>query len=143
MKWPKQLWSWFPYQPNPVMVKSDDEINESDIDTPFMYIFVRKDLPPVVKLIQVAHVTHNAGIKFNGVNNEKGIDNSITPIHFCVFGVKNETKLKSIAWDLKQTEFEFEMFYEPDFDIGNTAIAVEPIIGENRGWFEKFKLLKM
>lgn len=118
------------------MIKPDEEIDIFDEDTPFMYIFVRNDLPAVVKLIQVAHATHEAGIEF-------GKDNFLLPIHFCVFGVKNEDKLKSIAWDLTQGKLNFHMFYEPDLDIGNTAIAVEPLIGEEREWFQGFKLLKM
>lgn len=116
-----------------MMVKSDEAIDILDDNTPFMYIFVRNDLPAVVKLIQAAHATYKAGLRFK----EERV------VHFCVFGLKNETKLKSVAWDLNETGFDFEMFYEPDFDIGHTAIAVMPIVGEKREWFKKFKLLKM
>lgn len=117
------------------MVKPDNEINEPDNDTPFMYIFVREDLPPVVKLIQTAHVTHMAGARF-------GLSDPDLPTHFCVFGVKDEEALESVAWRLQDQDYEFEIFFEPDNGIGNTAIAVQPLLGPDREWF-KFKLLKM
>lgn len=117
------------------MIKADDKINEPDNDTPFMYIFVREDLPPVVKLIQTAHVTHMAGARF-------GLADPDLPTHFCVFGVKNEEVLESVAWRLQEQNYKFEMFFEPDNEIGHTAIAVQSLIGSDREWF-KFKLLKM
>lgn len=118
------------------MIKPEDEINEPGNSTPFMYLFVRQDMPPVVKLIQAAHATHIAGVKF-------GKFDSNIPVHFCVFGVKNEVALESIAWRLQEQDLKFEMFHEPDFDIGHTAIAVQPITGFRREWFKRFKLLKM
>jgi hypothetical protein len=34
------------------------------------------------------------------------------------------------------------MFFEPDFGTGNTAIATEPIYGDDRKFFKKFKMYK-
>lgn len=34
------------------------------------------------------------------------------------------------------------MFYEPDHETGFTAIATEPIYGEDRKFFKKFKMYK-
>ena len=135
-KWLKRLWSWFPHEPPPEM-KQPGEMNQPDNDTPFMYIFVREDLQPVGKLIQVAHTTHNAGVRFGMLDPDQ------PPLHFCVFGVKNEQALQAVAWRLNQQGYEFELFFEPDFETGDTAIAVQPQFGTDRDWFRNFKLLKM
>ena len=112
------------------MVKSEEEIDVFDEETLFMYIFVREDMPPVIQLIQAAHATYTMG---SLGNISKGAEN----VHFCVLGVKDENELKSVSFDLERNDF------EPDNDIGYTAIACEPMKGESRKWFRKFNLLKM
>lgn len=134
-KWPKERWLWFQNQSVPEM-KQPEDIDKLDPDTPFMYIFVREDLPPVVKLIQAAHATYNAGRNFP-------LNYEIPPVHFCVFGVKDEQALQAVAWRLEKQGYKFELFFEPDFETGDTAIAVQPQVGPDREWFRNFKLLTM
>jgi hypothetical protein len=118
------------------MIKSDEEIDEFDMETPFVYIFVREDLPPIQQVIQTAHVTHEAGIKFGRLGNKIS--------HFCIFGVKNEFELMKIRTDINlHSPIHFTTFFEPDFDIGYSAMATGPVIGEERKFFSDYKLLKM
>jgi len=46
------------------------------------------------------------------------------------------------AEHLKQHGIQFRMFYEPDNDAGYTAIATEPLRGDQRRPMKKFKLLR-
>lgn len=39
-------------------------------------------------------------------------------------------------------DIEFEMFYEPDYDTGYTAIATRPLIGKERKPLSKYTLYK-
>lgn len=139
MKWYKRIWMW---QWPPKMVKADREINVYDDYTPFMYIFIREDLPKIHKVIQAAHVTYMAGTDaFLGRDFENASFKN--DVHFCIFGVKDKDELYTVAWKLQENNLEFVMFYEKDFDIGDSAIAVKPIVGSSRSSFNEYKLLRM
>jgi len=47
----------------------------------------------------------------------------------------------NISMKLNDSDIEHEMFYEPDIQ-QHTAIATEPIYGDRRKFFRKFKLYK-
>lgn len=116
------------------MVKSDDEIDTFDETTPFVYIFVRKDLPRIHQTIQASHAAHEAGIEFGKIDGQQS--------HFCIFGVKDEEQLMAAAWQIEQNEIKHSIFHEPDFDMGYTALATEPIAGEKRLLFKNYSLLR-
>lgn len=97
-----------------------------------MYIFVRQDLTPAQQIVQAAHATHHAGIKFGPTE---------LPTHFVLIGVHDQAELIKIAGYLGIHGIEHEMFYEPDFDTGYTAIATKPLYGSERKPLRKFKLL--
>lgn len=119
-------------------VKAKEEIdNVTAARIPFVYIFVRKDLPSVVKLIQVAHATYKLGWKLGEC------DFGDIEHHFCVFEVKNMEELLDVKAYVFKKDLECEMFFEPDFDLGYTALAVEPLCDYKRDLFKGFKLLKM
>lgn len=98
-----------------------------------MYIFIRQDLSPTYQIVQAAHATHQAGIRFGGT--EK-------PTHFVLCGAKNEADLTKIAQYLERNGIEFEMFHEPDHNTGYSAIATKPLYGEERRPLRRFQLLK-
>lgn len=122
------------------MIKPDEEINEIDDVTPFVYIYVRTDIPPVQQLIQAAHAAHEAGIMFGKHDSEDGKDNIS---HFCVFAVTNEERLFWIHKRFMQKDIGFHMFYEPDFNMGYSAIATEPLVGERRTLVPNNQLLRL
>ena len=117
------------------MIKTPEEIDVYDNETPFVYIFVREDLPPIQQLIQASHATHESGIKFGKIEDKIS--------HFCVFGVPDEKSIKNIKVGLDGLDVRSYEFFEPDFNIGISALATEPIIGKKRELFSDFKLLKM
>jgi hypothetical protein len=56
-----------------------------------------------------------------------------------ILSIKNERKLQKIANELK---VKYRPFFEPDIGNQLTAIATEPISGEDRNMFRKYNLIK-
>jgi hypothetical protein len=98
-----------------------------------MYIFIRQDLSPTYQIVQAAHATHQAGIRFGGTEQ---------PTHFVLCGAKDEKDLTKIAMYLERNNIEFEMFHEPDHNTGYSAIATTPLYGDQRRPMRRFQLLK-
>jgi len=51
-------------------------------------------------------------------------------------------ELDRLSCELKHQDIDHHMFYEPDYDTGYTAICTEPIYGDARKLFRKYKLWK-
>jgi len=98
-----------------------------------MYIFIRKDLPHAYQIVQAAHATHQAGIRFGATK---------LSTNFVLIGVKDEAELEAISMYLEYHQIEFEKFYEPDYDTGYTAIATKPLYGNERKPLKKFSIYK-
>ena len=130
------------------MINDDIKINQYDEHTEFVYAFVREDMPSIVQAIQFGHATYACGrnVGYGERIDEEWADeaeeSSYSP-NFCVFGVKDAKELNEVAEYLRSRNFRFSMFDEPDFDLGYTAIAVQPIRGEDRKAFSIFNLLRM
>jgi len=98
-----------------------------------MYIFIREDLPHAYQIVQAAHATHQAGIRFGSTD---------IPTNFVLIGTKNQEELEKTAMYLASHQIEFEMFFEPDHDTGYTAIATRPLYGDERKPMRKFQIYK-
>ena len=99
------------------------------MNTPYTYLFIRKDLPFPQQLVQIAHAAHDAGYKFG--------DHS----HMVCFEIDGEKKLLDAASYLEDTGIEFRMFHETD--IGeHTAICTTPLHGDARKALRKFKMYR-
>jgi len=55
--------------------------------------------------------------------------------------VKNEDALKKVSDLLENQGIKFEMFYEPDFDYGYTALCTEPVDFGKYKIFGKYNLI--
>lgn len=100
-----------------------------DDQTPYTYLFIRKDLSIPQQLVQIAHAAHDAGFKFG--------DHS----HMCVFEIDGEDKLLHAASYLAEKDIPYQMFHETD--IGqHTAICTTPLRGEPRKALRKFKMYR-
>lgn len=95
-----------------------------------MYLFVREDLTPSQQIVQVAHATF-----------EVGREHDVPSPHYVLIGVKNRDELLRVSDWLSEINIDHKMFYEPDFDTKDTAIATKPIYGDQRSQFKKFRLL--
>ena len=98
-----------------------------------MYIFVREDLSPTYQIVQAAHATHHAGIRFGKTE---------VQTNFVLIGVKDQADLEKVAMHLDFHQIDFEMFFEPDHDTGYTAIATRPLYGDERKPLRKFSTYK-
>lgn len=101
--------------------------------TPWIYVFVRTDIPVANQMVQAAHVCHIAGRDF------KHPDNT----HMALLKIKNEKKLLEVAEKLDKHGIKYSLYLEPDYPKGYTALATEPIYGKVRELFEKYKLWDM
>lgn len=98
-----------------------------------MYIFIREDLTHEQQIVQASHAALEAGFRF---------DAPTETTHIVLIGAKDEMKLREIQLHLEDTRIEHEIFYEPDYDTGFTAIATRPLFGDERKHLRKFKLYK-
>jgi len=93
----------------------------------YMYVFVRQDLSIPQQIVQASHVCAYVGSSFHP-------DTSIVLLE-----CPNINYLKYIADYMSENSIKFRMFYETDIS-EHTAIASEPISGEDRKIFRKFNL---
>lgn len=87
----------------------------------YSYILVRRDMPPSVQVVQASHAAMETGFKCPAPP---------TPTHFVVLGVSGEKELQFYAEYLKAHGIRCEMFFEPDYGWGNTALCTHPIKGK-------------
>ena len=97
-----------------------------------MYIFIRQDIPIADQLVQACHSCAEAGKSF--------LPDPHT--HMVLIGIKNQEQLLNITNILKDNNIRYEIFWEPDDNMHHTAICTEPIKGEQRKLFKKYKLWK-
>jgi len=90
-------------------------------------------LSPHYQIIQTAHATQEIA---------KQIKHPDRTCHLILFEAKNEEHLIGIKEKLDEQGIKAHMFHEPDWNTGYTAIATEPIYGEDRQFFKKFKMFK-
>lgn len=95
-------------------------------------MFIRTDIPIADQMVQVGHVCYEAGLKFNA--------NPHTYLVLC--SVHNEKELLAVEESLGCHNIESHKFYEPDDDMGYTALCSEPINGAKRKLFRKYRLWK-
>lgn len=100
----------------------------------YSYVFVREDLPNIVKLVQASHACMEMG--FVTRLPEK-------PTFLIALPVKNEKNLKRLADKLEREKIKFSIFFEPDFDYGYTALCTEPVEYGKHKIFEKYDLLEI
>ncbi len=100
----------------------------------YIYTFVRDILPHTQKIVQIGHACYEAGKKFT---DSCGISNLI------LLSARNEEDLLKIADNLEVSDINHTIFYEPDNEMGHSAICTEPITkSEQRALFRKYKLVK-
>lgn len=95
-------------------------------------MIVRNDLSASQICVQSCHAVIEATRNFN-MNGEH------PSVIICV--VKSEDKLQKITQELSQKKIKFSEFREPDIGNQLTAIASEPLRGNDREAFKRFQLL--
>lgn len=99
--------------------------------SPYIYTFIRKDLPPEQKIVQLGHATWEAGLQFEKPEEVASL---------ILLQADNEPTLVNIAQQLDEKGIEYVMFFEPDVD-AYTAICTRPVHTKNeRSFFKKWEL---
>lgn len=101
--------------------------------TPYMYAFVRKDLPAVQQIIQTAHAVDEL---------RRSVNHHEETSHLILFSVENESELLAVRDFLDTNNVSKHVFYEPDVS-QYTAIATEHLVGEQRAIMSGFKMHKL
>ena len=105
------------------------------MENPYTYIFVRTDISYEQQVVQAAHAALEAGFEFD----KPSVTSSIVLIP-----AKDMGELHMIAARLEENQIQFKMFHEPDFGMGDSAIATQPITSaEQRRVMRKYKLYKV
>lgn len=119
-----------------------------------VYAIVRKDIPLADQLVQVAHATMEAGASFyrpeGGQRIRENFGGALVGLarlapevsSLVVLQVADKFELIAAAKKLTDANIRFELFFEPDDQMGHTALATEPLSGEAREVFRPFKLWK-
>jgi hypothetical protein len=97
-----------------------------------MYIFVRQDLSQPQQIVQASHAAHEAGHDFGKAEGST---------HIVLIGMPSQAKLLATADHLDTHNIPYKLFYEPDYDTGYTAIATQPLVGDQRVPLRKFRLM--
>lgn len=100
----------------------------------YIYAFIREDIPLAQKIVQIGHACYEAGKEFS---DNVGISNLI------LLSAKDEENIKDIAYILEANNIEFHAFFEPDNNMGYSAICTRPMTDvKERKLFRKWRLYK-
>ncbi len=93
-------------------------------------MFIRTDIPLPNQIVQVGHVCYEAGLKFQAKNDT----------YLVLFRVDFEDELREIESWLNFNGIETHIFFEPDNDMGYSALCTQPVSGSLRKLFKKYRL---
>ncbi len=100
----------------------------------YIYTFIRNDISPEQKIVQLGHATWEAGQRFSN----PGVISSLI-----LLNADNEDDLVSIARKLDEKGIEYYMFFEPDNNMGYSALCTRPMsTNKERAIFSKWDLYK-
>lgn len=101
----------------------------------YLYLFIRTDLSPEVQAVQAAHATFELGLDLARADYPE-------PVNFVLIGINSERELMQIKQELDRDGLKAHMFYEPDYDTGYTALATEPLRGDDRNRFADYSIYR-
>ena len=99
-----------------------------------VYVLVRSDISLAQQVVQASHAAAEMGRRFYRPHH--GIASLIVltvPDKAALMAARRHLSLKAIA---------VELFFEPDFDIGESAMASEPVSDIQRRYFSSWPLWK-
>lgn len=100
----------------------------------YIYAFIREDISPEQRIVQIGHACYEAGKAFQ---DKCGISNLI------LLSAKDEADIKNIVRKLDRRGIDYYVFHEPDDGMGFSAICTRPITDEReRSFFRKWELFR-
>lgn len=100
--------------------------------TPYCYVLIRQDIALEHQITQACHAALEAG--FDAQRPE------CNTTHLITLSVKDQAHLIQMSEKLNMNNIEHHMFFEPDDNMGFSALATHPVTGEERNHFKKLKL---
>lgn len=98
----------------------------------YIYTFVRTDISPEQRIVQIGHACYEAGKRFK---DNVGISSLV------LLSAANEEELLDISYKLGFRGIDHYVFNEPDFGMGHSALCTAPIIDQReRNFFKRWKL---
>lgn len=85
---------------------------------PYAYVLVREDIPLEQQLVQACHAAYEAGLVFEAPPQTSSL---------IVCTVPDREALKEAHARLARYGIRTEIFFEPSWDMGYSALATEPI----------------
>lgn len=85
---------------------------------PYIYVLVREDIPLEQQLVQACHAASDAGAAFNG---------DIRSSSLIVCTVPDREALLAARQRLARYGIRNELFFEPSWEMGHSALATEPL----------------
>lgn len=92
--------------------------------TLYSYIVCRKDMSPSYQAVQSSHAAMEMGFRTTCPS---------SPVHIVLLGISNQEELIKLASRLEKKGVNFQLFYEPDYDTGYTALCTFPVEGKIDG----------
>jgi hypothetical protein len=100
--------------------------------SPYLYVFVRTDLAPNLRAVQVAHACLNAGAQFGAPDGHNVV----------LCRVDDEPSLLKEVQRAEAAGIPMSLFHEPDNDVGYSAACSAPVMGGQRAAFRHCQLLR-
>ena len=91
---------------------------------PYVYVLIRKDLELHQQLVQSSHAAFEAGMRWHSPGAEVA--------SLIVLEVPHKAALLRAAKKFSGLGIEHHTFFEPDFEMGESALATRPLIGSDR-----------
>lgn len=100
--------------------------------TPYTYILLRKDLTPVQQIVQASHAALEAGFRFKQPEQTSFL---------IVLEVDDEADLNRSADMLDMRGIEYYKFFEPDDNMGYSALCTRPCLDpDEQNYFNRWEL---
>jgi hypothetical protein len=97
-------------------------------------VFVRQDIPLAQQIVQSNHATFEIARRLQQPQN---LDETPSCI---VIGVPDKTALFRVIEKLRKHDIQHEVFYEPDFGMGLSAVATVPLEQAQRRCLSNYRL---
>lgn len=102
----------------------------------YIYTFIREDISIAQKIVQLGHACHEAGKLLTHADHK-------STSSLVLLSAKDGDELLAIAEKISAAGIDFSIFYEPDNNMGHSAICTRPVVcSKERSFFKKWKLFK-
>lgn len=93
-------------------------VPEPSAEKPYVYVLIRTDISFEQQLVQASHAALEAGFRFKAPDEVASV---------IVLSVPSRQALLDASARLKTKGIDHELFFEPDFDMGHSALATRPL----------------